>query len=231
MRVSKDQVICGLTASTARRMMRAYFDDHSAQVAAELLDVDLSGAAEHLRALEAAGYIRRSSANRVTDEPLWVTTVQGNALAQASFGKPINRTTAERLLAQVVEKARSYNADPRRLLTVSQITVFGSYLDPDAHRLGDLDLAVTAVRRDTDGDRYVDSALSYAAQSKRSFGTFVDRLFWPLRELRIILKDRSPAISITDEDVSNLTDRFKVIYSVGDDPDAIQPPADAPVER
>jgi len=80
----------------------------------------------------------------------------GNALAQASFGKPIIRATAARHLAQVIERARGYNADRGRLLTISQIAVFGSYLDPAAERLGDLDLAVFVVRRDTDGDRYVD---------------------------------------------------------------------------
>jgi hypothetical protein len=43
----------------------------------------------------------------------------------------------------------------------------------------------------------------------------------------MILKNRSPVISITDEDISELTDRFDIVYAVGEDPDAIQPPPDA----
>ena len=39
--------------------------------------------------------------------------------------------------------ARAYNADPARLLTVTEIVVFGSYLDPAVDLLGDLDLAVS----------------------------------------------------------------------------------------
>ncbi len=67
--------------------------------------------------------------------------------------------------------------------------------------------------------------------SERSFSTFHDRLFWPARELRMILKNRSPAISITDEDVRKLTTRFEVVYAVSDDPDAIAPPPGAIAEK
>ena len=145
-------------------------------------------------------------------------TVKGNALANASFGKPVSRATATRLLGQVIERARAYNADPARLLTVTEIVVFGSYLDPAVDLLGDLDLAVSTVRRDTDGKRYVDKVLEYARASGRSFSAFHDRLFWPARELRMILKNRSPAISITDEDIRRLTERIEVVYVVADDP-------------
>jgi len=54
---------------------------------------------------------------------------------------------------------------------------------------------------------------------------------WPVRELRMILKNRSPAISITIEGISKLTERFKIVYEVHDDPSAIQPPPDALIER
>jgi predicted nucleotidyltransferase len=231
MRVSKDDVICGLPAPAARQLMRAYFDDHSAAVAAEILGLGRAAARDQLRVLEAAGYVRLVEKEAALADERWVTTVQGNALAQASFGKPISRATASRHLSEVVERARAYNADPRYLLTIAEITVFGSYLEPTADRLGDLDLAITTVRRETNGDRHVDRVLAYTHASGRSFGTFVDRLFWPSRELRMILKNRSPAISITNEDISKLTDRFEIVYTVGDDPDAIPPPPDAMTER
>jgi len=231
MRVSKDDVICGVPAPTARQLMRAYFDDHSAAVACEVLGLDHDAARDQLRAFEAAGYIRQVERGTAVGGERWVTTVQGNALAQASFGKPISRATATRHLAQVIERARSYNADPGHLLSITEIAVFGSYLDPAADRLGDLDLAVTAVRRETDGDRYVDQVLAYARASGRSFSTFIEELLWPARELRMILKNRSPAISITNEDISKLTDRFEIVYTVGDDPGAIPPPPDAMTER
>jgi len=52
--------------------------------------------------------------------------------------------------------------------------------------------------------------------SGRSFSAYHDRLSWPARELRMILKNRSPAFSITDEDIRELTDRFEVVYVVGE---------------
>ncbi|HUY45581.1 MAG TPA: hypothetical protein VMV92_07625 [Streptosporangiaceae bacterium] len=47
----------------------------------------------------------------------------------------------------------------------------------------------------------------------------------------MILKNRSPAISITNEVISKLTDRFEIVYAAGNDPDAIPPPPDAMTER
>src|ERR1017187_4695325 len=122
--------------------MRAYYDERPVQVACGILGVGEDAARKHMRAFEAAGYVERTELARAAGDDWWATTVKGNALANASFGKPISRATAARLLAQVIERARSYNADPARLLTI----------DP----LGDLDLAVSTVRRDTDGERYVD---------------------------------------------------------------------------
>lgn len=211
--------------------MRAYFDNRSAGVACEVLGVDRDAARDQLRAFEVAGYIKHTEKEGGADGDWWVTTIQGNALAQASFGKPISRATAACHLVRVIERARGYNADPARLLSIAEIAVFGSYLDPAAGRLGDLDLAVSVVRRESNGDRYVEQVLAYAEASGRRFGVFIDQLFWPARELRVILKNRSSAISITNEDVSKLTDRFEVVYRVGDDPGAIPPPPDAVVER
>lgn len=231
MRVSKNDVICGLPAPMARRLMREYRDEHPVEVACDVLGLGRKAAREQLRAFEAGGYVERSERSSTAGDDWWITTTRGNALAQASFGKPISRATAARHLTGVVERARGYNADPAHLLTVAEITVFGSYLDPTVDRLGDLDLAVSTVRRETNGDRYVDRVLAYARASGRHFGMFHEQLFWPLRELRMILKNRSPAISITDEDISKITDRFEVVYAAGDDPDAIPPPPDAMPER
>lgn len=152
---------------------------------------------------------------------------QGQRAGQCQLRKPVSRATATRLLAGVIERARTYNADPARLLTITEIVVFGSYLDPATDPLGDLDLAISTVRRDTNGQRYVDNVLEYARASGRSFSAFHDRLLWPSRELRMILKSRSSAISITDEDVRKLTDRIEVVYAVASDPKAIPPPLGA----
>ena len=106
----------------------------------------------------------------------------------------------------------------------------GSYLDPAAGYPGDLDLAVSVVRRDSDRDLYV-RKVPYARASGRRFDAFHELLYWPARELRMVLKNRSPAISVTDEDISQFTDCFEIIYAVSEDPDAIAPPPNAAAER
>lgn len=61
-------------------------------------------------------------------------------------------------------------------------------------------------------------------KSGRNFGSYLDRLIWPLRQLMLYLKDRKPAINITDENVSALTDRCSSVYDVRADNTAEQPP-------
>jgi predicted nucleotidyltransferase len=229
MRVSKDDVICGLPAPQARSLMRLYFNDYTAGVAAEVLGIDERAAERVLRDFEVAGYLARGSARPHCVS--WTTTTHGNALAQASFGKPITRATADRHLAEVIERVRAFNADARRLLSVSELAVFGSYLDTDAQRLGDLDLAVTVVRRAEDGQRHVDRVLEYARASGRRFDTFHEELLWPRRELWMYLRNRSPAIKITGEEIRKLTDRFKIVYTLNDDAAAVPVPPDALAER
>ena len=209
--------------------MHRYRCASTAEIACDVLDVGLMTARDRLQAFEAAGYLTRYSAESLGSGAWWMASILGNALAYASFGKPVSRATVRRHLVQVVQRARAYNADPRRLLTIAEITVFGNYLDPTAGALSDLDLAVSAVCRESNQDGYVHKVLAYARESGRRFAALHELLYWPDRELRMILKNRSPAISITDEDIAKFTHRAQIVYAVGDDPGAIPLPLDAMV--
>jgi hypothetical protein len=149
----------------------------------------------------------------------------------ASFGTPGRRVAAVRQLEQVNARARAYNADPGRLLTIARITVLGSCLDPAGCACGGLELAVSAVRREGDRDLYVRKVLAYARASGRRFGAFHELIYWPDRELRMVLKNRSPAIIITDHDTAGLGGRLELVYAVSEDPDAIAPPPDLESRR
>ena len=139
----------------------------------------------------------------------------------ASFGKPISRKTADRLVAELLERARGYNAEPGKPLLISTLRVFGSYLDPQIDPLGDVDIELTYGRRISDPK----ASLEYARASGRSFGTYMDQLMWPMTELVQHLKKRSAFISITVEDITRITDRSETIYSIDADPRATPPPA------
>jgi predicted nucleotidyltransferase len=206
----------------ARRLMRHYGDQQPASTAAQILGIGEEQAAEVLAEFEEQGFLQRSDMGFAPAEPWWQTTVRGGALAQASFGKPIKRATAERHLAAVLDRVHQFNADPAKLMTITQLTVFGSYLDPAVDMLGDLDLAITCAHREA-GEDFVQRVLDYAHASGRHFGSFPSMIMWPTLEMLMILKNRSPAINITTEDISRFTDRARVVYRIEDDPAAIKP--------
>jgi hypothetical protein len=110
---------------------------------------------------------------------------------------------------------------PKKLLTVTRVEVFGSYLDPAVDRLGDLDLAFSVARRGSGGERYVEQVLAYARDSGRSFRAYHEQLLWPQRELILTLRNRSSAISLTGQDIREITDRVQTVYNAEKDPAAL----------
>ncbi|HEU5483297.1 MAG TPA: hypothetical protein VFU98_00210 [Microlunatus sp.] len=228
MRLSKNQVIEGLAAEQARALMRLFRPNPGwTEDAADLLELDAAAAEQILYRFTQAGYLEPPRREQLGTS--WITTIQGSALANASFAKPITRATAERHLQGFLDRVRSYNADHSKPYTVTHVTVFGSYLDPDQDRLGDLDLAIQVVHRVT-GEDYAHRRDAVIKASGRRFGTYIAQLTWPLRELVQFLRDRKPAINITDEDVTTLTERWSTLYEVSTDTAAEQPPPDAVIE-
>lgn len=222
MRVAKTDVIAGLPADRAREIVRRFRGrEMTADGVADLIDGTGHEPATVLAQLEAAGYMQKVAVDHHGDT-WWDTTIQGNALAMASFGKPISRKAADRLVSELLERAQAYNADPGKPLFLNSLRVFGSYLNPEIDPLGDVDIELTYGRRITDPK--VVSA--YARASGRSFNTYLDQLMWPQTELVQHLKKRSAFINITLEDITHLTDRSETIYSIDADPQAAPPPAD-----
>jgi hypothetical protein len=97
-RVSKTDVIAGLPAELARAIVRKF---RGRQMVAEIAEDLLAGTGFELDAvfadLESAGYLEKIRTDRQGDV-WWDTTILGNALAMASFGRPISRKTADRLV-------------------------------------------------------------------------------------------------------------------------------------
>lgn len=222
MRVAKTDIIAGLPAELARSIVRKF---RGREMIAEILSGSLESTGLSpetvLAGLETAGYMKKV---RVDDDGdiWWDTTIQGNALAMASFGRPISRKTAHLLVSGLLERAKGYNADPDKPLFLNTLRVFGSYLNPEIDPLGDVDIELTYGRRITD-----QRALSeYARAEGRSFNTYMDELRWPQTELVQHLKKRSAFISITLEDITRITDRFETLYSIDADSEAVPPPAD-----
>ncbi len=67
------------------------------------------------------------------------------AFRAATAAKPIRRTTADRLLSDLLERIEKLNGDDRFLGRVRKAVVFGSYIG-DADHIGDIDVAVEILR-------------------------------------------------------------------------------------
>jgi predicted nucleotidyltransferase len=83
----------------------------------------------------------------------------------------ITRALADKLIAELPGRAREMEADPSYLHYAVRIAVFGSYLDPQKQKLGDIDVAIEIGRKEKDGERYVEQAQALAdREAPRSYG-------------------------------------------------------------
>jgi predicted nucleotidyltransferase len=216
MRLAQTDTVAGMPAAVAREIVRLFDRVRPAQIADRVVAKAQRDAA--LDALASAGYlelVRETARDR-----WWTTTTAGSALAQVSFGRPITRKTADRLVREIVGRARAINADPTLLLSVNRLRVFGSYLREEVDPLGDVDVELVIARR-LPANEYVTAARAYADASGRVFGNYTAYLGWPETELRMNLKNRSVALNITLEDVDELTDQVRTVYSIEDDREAL----------
>src|SRR3989442_8988969 len=90
------------------------------------------------------GFVERLPDTR--REVLYTRTLAGSTFAQASAARPLQRATADRKLAEFLDRARQVNGDDHYLYRVKKVLVFGSYLT-QADRIGDIDVAVELAPR------------------------------------------------------------------------------------
>ncbi|HEX7461060.1 MAG TPA: hypothetical protein VF317_02660 [Dermatophilaceae bacterium] len=69
----------------------------------------------------------------------------GHALAGATARQPVTRDTAQRALDGFLARVEEINANPMAGWGVRKLVLFGSFLDPNIERVGDVDLAVEMV--------------------------------------------------------------------------------------
>lgn len=205
MQLKKTDVVAGMPAELARRIVREFRDQpRVGEVARRALKDQSYELATVIDRLVAEGYLAVDEVDEDGDRWLFATP-RGNALAMARFAT-IRRETADRLVAQLIERAGAYNADPEKPLLVRRLIVFGSYLSDDAERLGDVDVYVEIERR------HEFNPVAYAYATDRSFGSFSEVLGWARRELALHLRGRNAALSLTTQHPRELGAPFEVIF-------------------
>jgi DNA-binding MarR family transcriptional regulator len=213
-RIVRGQKIAGVPIERVRHLMRRSTGlEFGVAMISHELDLSDGQARRLATALLAAGYIRKTK-HRRDRATFYERTLDGSTLAAATMAAPLRRSTVERLLTDVVERARAINANDAYAYRVVRIALFGSALGDDP-RPGDVDLAVMLAKRNEDPveqERAEHARRRVAWEGGRRFHD-IDDLFWPETEVRLALRRRSRGLSLVDADTpSRLGAKAKVIF-------------------
>jgi hypothetical protein len=140
----------------------------------------------------------RRPRHRATGE--WLLTDQGIRLRAATAASPIRRTTADRLLSDLLDRIEILNGDDRFLGRVQKAVVFGSYIG-NAEHIGDIDVAVEIVRREPDFDKHTQANNRRVAEglaAGRRFSNILEQAFWWQKEAFLFLRNRKRGLSLQD---------------------------------
>jgi predicted nucleotidyltransferase len=220
MRIDPRSTIAGQPSLAVRELLRrGRTGEWGAPYVQAVLDIGPDEAERVLTALRNQGFIEPGISN--AGEQLYRLTVRGRALAGASAGKPIQRSTAERLLREFLDRVDLVNSDPHYLFRVEHVVVFGSYLS-GANDLGDVDVAIHMERKELDWDTHVtleDKRIAEARAAGRTFRSYEEEVAWPETEVYRFLKSRSEGLSIHDlrSDARIIaTGPFRVVFPRGE---------------
>jgi predicted nucleotidyltransferase len=188
MRIEENQLIAGVPAKDVRRFMRraAGFIIRPRTVT-HVLGFPEDDARRLLSKFEFEGLVTP------TDDH-WEATAKGHALAMATAAPPLKRQTAERLLAELIRRARAINSDSRWAYRVASLVVFGSVV-AGKERPNDVDVGCKLVQRFS-GKRQ--QALEERRRGLKGtrFANIVECAAWPKIKVLKELKSRSRGLSI-----------------------------------
>lgn len=141
MRIDAGGIIADVPILRVREFLKRCDGNIFSQTAEHYLKLEASAAQALLEALEADGRLERRGVDRDGDQ-IYVKTIAGEALANASAAKPARRATAQRALDGFLLRVEEVNRNPLAKAKVSEVILFGSFLDPTVASVSDVDLAV-----------------------------------------------------------------------------------------
>jgi predicted nucleotidyltransferase len=190
MRITLDQKIAGYPAGQIRQLMRETVGRSiTLRYVREILQCSDSAAIQVLNHLQEQGFVEPIQDHL---EP----STKGSALAMATAAAPLRRETAERLIANVVERAQSINEDDKWSYRIGKLVVFGSFLR-GAERLNDVDMACELLPRWT-GERQAQAEQVRREVRRQSFRNMIEWAAWPKLEVIQYLKSRARGLAIQE---------------------------------
>ena len=193
LQIKSTDVVSGIPIMQVRgffqRMVAWHKDSFDLPCLRAQLSLDEKSAMALASELVAQGYVEEAQ------NGLYKFTDKAGELVRASAASKVSRKTAEGALTGLLERVDQYNLDSDKIFTIETVVVFGSFLGTK-DQLGDLDVAVKWSDRNRNDPGRAKTALAYAKQSGRRFGSFFHELAWAAIELPQILKARKRTINI-----------------------------------
>lgn len=157
-----------------------------------------------------AGFVAVVKTDHPFETPYELTDL-GRRLRNAKALKRIPRGRAEAIMKALLAKVQEVNATDDYAYVVDELRVFGSYLDPDAEDLGDIDVsAILELRRDED---IVEANLRRARASGKVM-SYLDELNYGETEVKRALKKVSRHISLhSPHDLERIGAAYKAVFT------------------
>lgn len=195
MRIEKDQLVGGLPARDVRHFMRSAAGTIiRPRTMAQLCGLSRKKAEHFLNELENEGLLS-------SKEDYWEATAKGYAFAMATAAKPLRKSTAEQLVAEIIARAQLINVDAKLAFRVQRLVIFGSFMR-GANRPNDVDIGCTLVPRFRGEQQRVIEDQRRA--EKGNFANTSEWAVWPKLEVVKILKSRSRGLSVQEISDSTL---------------------------
>jgi predicted nucleotidyltransferase len=139
-------------------------------------------------------------------------STKGSALAMARASPPLRRETAERLISQVIDRARALNRDEKWAYRIGRLAIFGSCVC-GPQRPNDVDIACELLPRFKGEEQQLKEQVRRQARDE-VFRNVVQWASWPRLEVLRFLKGRARGLSIHELDkwVLNLEDH-RIIFT------------------
>lgn len=222
MRIDTKDTICGIPILKVRDALKGpqgYFSTF--EHLTKDLDISEKELKKLIKELKNRGYIQKYEDIRLKrkeyDNHLELT-LEGVAFTMASAAPPIQRKTADKKVAELLERIKEMDSK-EHAYRVSIALIFGSYLDKDKETVNDIDIAYELVPK-KDYKKKAEECRERAELKGKCFNSWEERLFWPGREARKFLKKRSRMYSMHSIDsVTGLIEdgrdvTVKILYAI-----------------
>lgn len=194
MRIATNQMIAGFPAPLTRKLMRkATAHLISLRTVTDVLECPDRVGKTVLADLRRNGFLQSASGWNNTR---FEATMKGSALAQATAAKSLRKTTAKRLIADVIRRACRVNRNEDWAYRVDLLVIFGSCVS-GAARSNDVDVACALAPR-WPTERQKEEEERRRELREAPFRNVVEWAAWPKIEVLKFLKSRSRGLSVQE---------------------------------